>query len=38
MGDVPATDAAVMTNDGTTGYGSVGYTYSIGKYEVINAH
>jgi formylglycine-generating enzyme required for sulfatase activity len=24
-------------NDGTTGYGGVGYNYSIGKYEVTNA-
>ena len=29
-------DTEVM-NDGTTGYGSVGYTYKIGKYEVTNA-
>jgi len=29
-------DTEVMT-DGTTGYGSVGYTYRIGKYEVTNA-
>jgi sulfatase modifying factor 1 len=27
-------DTQVMTNDGTTGYGSVGYEYNIGKYEV----
>ena len=27
-------DTEVMTTDGTTGYGSVGYTYQIGKYEV----
>jgi formylglycine-generating enzyme len=30
-GNAPDTD---VMNDGTTGYGSVGYTYSIGKYEV----
>jgi formylglycine-generating enzyme len=29
-----APDTAVMTTDGTTGYGSVGYNYSIGKYDV----
>jgi formylglycine-generating enzyme required for sulfatase activity len=29
-------DTEVM-NDGTTGYGSVGYVYRIGKYEVTNA-
>jgi formylglycine-generating enzyme required for sulfatase activity len=29
-----AADTEVMTNDGTTGYGSAGYTYNIGKYEV----
>jgi formylglycine-generating enzyme len=28
-----AADSTVMS-DGTTGYGSVGYTYNIGKYEV----
>ncbi len=28
-----AADTLVM-NDGTTGYGSVGYSYNIGKYEV----
>ena len=34
VGDVEnAADTEVM-NDGTTGYGSVGYTYNIGKYEV----
>jgi sulfatase modifying factor 1 len=27
-------DTAVMTTDGTTGYGSVGYNYRIGKYDV----
>jgi formylglycine-generating enzyme required for sulfatase activity len=26
-----------MTTDGTTGYGSVGYTYQIGKYDVTAA-
>ena len=30
-------DAAVMTNDRTTGYGAVSYAYNIGKYEVTNA-
>lgn len=29
-----AADTRVMTTDGTTGYGSVGYNYNIGKYEV----
>lgn len=29
-------DAQVMS-DGTTGYGSVGYRYRIGKYEITNA-
>ena len=29
-----APDTEVMTTDGTTGYGSVGYIYQIGKYEV----
>jgi hypothetical protein len=32
-----AADTQVMTTDGTTGYGSVGYNYRIGKYEVTNA-
>jgi formylglycine-generating enzyme required for sulfatase activity len=32
-----AADTQVMTTDGTTGYGSVGYNYRIGKYEVISA-
>jgi formylglycine-generating enzyme required for sulfatase activity len=31
-----AADTQVM-NDGTTGYGAVSYTYSIGTYEVTNA-
>jgi sulfatase modifying factor 1 len=31
-----AADTQVM-NDGTTGYGVVGYNYRIGKYEVTNA-
>jgi sulfatase modifying factor 1 len=31
-----APDTQVM-NDGTTGYGAVGYNYRIGKYEVTNA-
>ena len=31
-----APDTLVM-NDGTTGYGSVGYTYNIGKYDVTTA-
>jgi sulfatase modifying factor 1 len=31
-----AADTQVM-NDGTTGYGAVGYNYRIGKYEVTNA-
>lgn len=30
-------DTQVMTTDGTTGYGSVGYEYRIGKYEITNA-
>lgn len=30
-------DTAVMTNDGTTGYGAVNYEYRVGKYEVTNA-
>jgi formylglycine-generating enzyme required for sulfatase activity len=34
--DNPA-DTEVMTTDGTTGYGSVSYTYKIAKYEVTNA-
>lgn len=29
-------DTRVMTNDGTSGYGSVAYVYHIGKYEVTN--
>ena len=29
-----AADTQVMVVDGTTGYGSVGYNYNIGKYEV----
>jgi len=29
-----AADTRVMINDGTTGYGSVDYSYRIGKYEV----
>jgi hypothetical protein len=29
-----AADTRVMNTDGTTGYGSVGYSYNIGKYEV----
>jgi formylglycine-generating enzyme required for sulfatase activity len=32
-----AADTQVMTTDGTTGYGSVGYNYRIGKYEITNA-
>ncbi len=32
-----AADTQVMTADGTTGYGSVGYNYRIGKYEVTAA-
>jgi len=32
-----APDDEVMTTDGTTGYGSVDYSYWIGKYEVTNA-
>jgi formylglycine-generating enzyme len=30
-------DTLVMVDDGTTGYGSVPYNYSIGTYEVTNA-
>ncbi|MCX5634628.1 MAG: SUMF1/EgtB/PvdO family nonheme iron enzyme [Planctomycetota bacterium] len=30
-------DTQVMTTDGTTGYGAVGYNYRIGKYEITNA-
>ena len=30
-------DTKVMVQDGTTGYGSVGRTYRIGRYEVTNA-
>jgi sulfatase modifying factor 1 len=30
-------DTQVMSTDGTTGYGAVGYNYRIGKYEVTNA-
>jgi len=30
-------DTEVMLSDSTTGYGSVGYTYRISKYEVTNA-
>jgi formylglycine-generating enzyme required for sulfatase activity len=33
-GNLP--DNEVMWRDGTTGYGSVWYTYDIGKYEVTN--
>jgi formylglycine-generating enzyme len=32
-----AADTQVMSTDGTTGYGAVGYNYRIGKYEVTNA-
>ena len=32
-----AADDEIMFTDSTTGYGSVGYTYEIGKYEVTNA-
>jgi sulfatase modifying factor 1 len=32
-----APDTAVMKQDGTTGYGSVPYTYRIDKYDVTNA-
>jgi formylglycine-generating enzyme required for sulfatase activity len=32
-----AADTQVMTTDGTTSYGAVGYNYRIGKYEVTNA-
>jgi hypothetical protein len=31
-----APDTEIM-NDGTSGYGSVGYNYRIGKHEVTNA-
>ena len=30
-------DTQVMSTDGTTGYGAIGYDYRIGKYEVTNA-
>ena len=29
-----APDTTVMTSDGTTGYGSVPYTFNMGKYDV----
>src|SRR4029079_18050577 len=32
-----APDTEVMITDGTTGYGSVSYSYRIGKYEVTNS-
>ena len=32
-----AADTAVMTLDGTTGYGSVSYSYDIGKFDVTAA-
>jgi formylglycine-generating enzyme len=32
-----AADTAVMTIDGTTGYGSVGYKYNMGQYDVTAA-
>ncbi len=35
LGNTP--DTAVMTQDGTTGYGAVDYAYNIGKYEVTNS-
>jgi formylglycine-generating enzyme required for sulfatase activity len=34
VGDPDNTGDTRVMNDGTTGYGSVGYTYNIGKYEV----
>src|SRR5205823_358785 len=30
-------DTTIMTLDGTTGYGSVGYNYNIGKYDVTDS-
>ena len=30
-------DPTVMMTDGTSGYGSVSYTYQIGKYDVTNS-
>jgi formylglycine-generating enzyme required for sulfatase activity len=32
-----AADTVIMAKDGTTGYGSVPYTYRIGTYDVTNA-
>jgi sulfatase modifying factor 1 len=32
-----APDTAVMTGDGTSGYGAVGYAYNIGTYDVTNS-
>jgi formylglycine-generating enzyme required for sulfatase activity len=35
LGNAP--DSKVMSTDGTTGYGSIGYSYQIGTYDVTNA-
>jgi len=37
IGNACNTADTVVMNDGTTGYGAVGYNYRIGKYEVTNA-
>jgi len=37
IGNVGNVDDTVVMNDGTTGYGAVGYDYWIGKCEVTNA-
>jgi len=37
IGNAGNTADTVVMNDGTTGYGAVGYNYRIGKYEVTNA-
>ena len=37
VGDLNNTADTQVMNDGTSGYGSVGYLYDLGKYEVTNA-